>query len=191
MGNPARDLNNGSSSESDPGLRAEIERLSGQKLAACYQCGNCTAGCPVNPFYDLPAHRIIRLAQEGRAEVLSCSSIWLCAGCNTCTTRCPNNIDVARVLDVLRQLAARNGVVAEGRIRRFSQAFLDAVRRGGRIFEPEVLVRYSLATGRLLTDVDLVPPMLAAGKLSLVPHGMVGRAEVARIFARYLETRGE
>ena len=29
-----------------------VEEESGQNLSTCYQCGNCTAGCPGAQFYD-------------------------------------------------------------------------------------------------------------------------------------------
>ena len=30
----------------DPAFTEEVDAHSGQKVSTCYQCGNCTAGCP-------------------------------------------------------------------------------------------------------------------------------------------------
>ena len=44
---------------------AKVEELSGQNLLACYQCGKCSAGCPVVSKMDILPNQIIRLAQLG------------------------------------------------------------------------------------------------------------------------------
>ena len=33
----------------DEAFLREVEAESGQKVTNCYQCGNCTAGCPCGP----------------------------------------------------------------------------------------------------------------------------------------------
>ena len=86
----------------------EIKRQTSQDVALCYQCGNCTAGCPYTEFFDYPVNQIMRLIQMGMREaVLSSKAIWLCATCETCTTRCPCEIDVAHIMDSLRAIAFR------------------------------------------------------------------------------------
>ena len=50
----------------------------------------------------------MRLIQAGQREtVLNSKAIWLCATCETCTTRCPCEIDVAHIMDTLRNMAFR------------------------------------------------------------------------------------
>ncbi len=48
----------------------EIETLSEQTLLACYQCGRCSAGCPMVGEMDLLPNQVIRLAQLGMHSVL-------------------------------------------------------------------------------------------------------------------------
>ena len=94
----------------DEAFLREVEAESGQKVTNCYQCGNCTAGCPCGPEYDLQVSQVMRAVQLGNKEMaLSSRSLWLCVSCSTCTSRCPNNIDVAKVMDVLRHMAWKEG----------------------------------------------------------------------------------
>jgi heterodisulfide reductase subunit C len=142
-------------------------------------------------FYDLSAHRIMRLAQAGRRnELLGCSSIWLCVGCGQCSARCPNELDVAGVLETLRQMARREGRVPERRQDAFAQSFLESVRANGRVFEIGFLLRYKLKTGRLFDDAELGPKLMKLGKLNLKPHECGGQAEVEAIFRRFSERGG-
>ncbi|MBN1485550.1 MAG: 4Fe-4S dicluster domain-containing protein [Chloroflexia bacterium] len=88
-----------------------VEEMSGQDLMACYQCGNCSAGCPAAGAMDLLPNQIIRLLQLGRVqEVLHSKAIWYCAACLTCEARCPKGIDVARITEALRTLAMEKGI---------------------------------------------------------------------------------
>jgi heterodisulfide reductase subunit C len=163
-----------------------VEEQAEQKITHCYQCGNCTAGCPFSFAYDVPANLIMRLVQAGQKDaVLGCKSIWLCATCETCTTRCPNNIDVARVIEVLRQIARREGRVAVSEIAQFRDAFLQSIQAHGRLFETGVLAKFVVKTGRGLGDFSLGPRILSKGKLSFLPPRIQGKAEIAQIFERF------
>ncbi|MBU1474665.1 MAG: 4Fe-4S dicluster domain-containing protein, partial [Acidobacteria bacterium] len=74
----------------------------------CYQCGKCSAGCPAVSNMDILPNQIIRYAQLGfKDELLESKSIWACASCMTCNVRCPKGINIAEVIEVLRQLLLR------------------------------------------------------------------------------------
>lgn len=88
-----------------------VEELSGQQVTACYQCGNCSSGCPLAQEMDILPSRMIRLAQLGQRETLiNSNTIWICASCFQCTVRCPKGIDIQGVMDTLRQFALEEGV---------------------------------------------------------------------------------
>ncbi|AAS96877.1 4Fe-4S dicluster domain-containing protein [Nitratidesulfovibrio vulgaris] len=183
------DVTNLETARDESFIHAVMEE-SGQDLSHCYQCGNCTAGCPCGFAYDIQVSQIMRNLQAGRKEkVLNSRSIWLCLSCSSCTTRCPNNIDVARVMDVLRHMARREGRGAERCVTTFWDAFLASVRKHGRVYELGVVANYVARTGRVLTDIDLLPRIAPKGKLSPLPHGIRGRDEIARIFQRFEEER--
>jgi heterodisulfide reductase subunit C len=102
------------SSEIDPKFKYELSRIHGsEKLLKCFQCGTCTSDCPVARYSDSYRPRqIIRMAQLGlRDRILNSDTLWLCAACFTCTDRCPQDVEVASVIRVLRNLAAEKGCV--------------------------------------------------------------------------------
>ncbi len=86
----------------------KVELISGQNLFACYQCGNCTAGCPVSFAMEVGPHEVIRYTLLGlEEETLGVNTFWLCASCLQCTSRCPKGIDIARVMDAIRMVVLR------------------------------------------------------------------------------------
>jgi len=103
-------------------------------VQACYQCGRCSAGCPIGEFFDINVMEVVRLAAYGMEEnLLNSHTIWLCAACETCATRCPNDIEIAGLMDVLREIALRKGVTpAEPRVPLFHKAFLGSISHWGR-----------------------------------------------------------
>jgi heterodisulfide reductase subunit C len=133
------------------------ERLAGlTSVSACYQCKKCSSGCPLTFAMDFYPDQVIRLALLGQeAQVLGCRTIWVCSACETCTTRCPNNIDIAGVMDWLKEEAIRRGYASpQPQVTCFHQSFLEAVRLGGgRLSEPLLLGLYQLRSGGTLTKL--------------------------------------
>ncbi|RJX23383.1 MAG: heterodisulfide reductase [Dethiobacter sp.] len=86
----------------------EIAAISGENVAKCYQCGKCTAACPVNMAMDILPHQVLRFLQLGLVEaVLNCNTIWICASCFTCAGRCPRGVDLPGVMEALRAILLR------------------------------------------------------------------------------------
>ena len=46
-----------------------------------------------------------------KKRVLESESLWLCASCFTCTDRCPQDVKVADIIRVLKNLAVKEGYV--------------------------------------------------------------------------------
>ena len=91
-------------------LRERVERLSGQNVFACYQCGMCSSGCPLAEEMDRLPSRIIRDLQFDDPAVLESSAIWVCASCLACAIRCPKGVDLAKLMEALRQLSLRRSL---------------------------------------------------------------------------------
>ncbi|MBO8127616.1 MAG: 4Fe-4S dicluster domain-containing protein [Peptococcaceae bacterium] len=167
-------------------LLIQVARASGQNIAKCYQCGKCTAGCPVAVEMDIPPHQVMRLLQLGlKDEVLDSSAIWLCASCATCTARCPRDIDIAAVMDALRARAGREGRTRSAKtIALFHDIFLNAIQKHGRVFELGLAINYNLKTGNLFKDADLGRVYFTRGKIGLKAPKIKGGDEVRRIFQK-------
>ncbi len=161
-----------------------IRSLSGQNVQRCYYCLRCTAGCPATPFMDYPPAQLLKMVQLGqKATLLSSSAIWLCIGCETCGTRCPNEIHAGAVIDTLRQIALAEGVApAEQTVFKLHAAFLDSIRRWGRLHELTMLLQYKLTSRNLLPDLDMGLDMLLKGKIHPLPTRIQGLGEVQALF---------
>ena len=88
----------------------KVEDLSGENTLLCFQCGECTSSCPVAHEMDVLPSTLMRLVQLGRMDVLDSKTIWVCSSCFNCFARCPREIDVAKVMEALRQINLRKKV---------------------------------------------------------------------------------
>jgi heterodisulfide reductase subunit C len=92
----------------------EISKIPGaEKIMLCFQCGTCTADCPIARFSDsYRPRKLMRMTQLGMKDrVLSSDVIWLCAACFTCVDHCPQDVGVASIIRALRNLAVNEGFI--------------------------------------------------------------------------------
>lgn len=135
---------------------------------ACYQCGKCSAGCPVAADADMMPRQVMRHLQLGQTEaVLQSNMPWLCAGCGMCQARCPQEIDLPSVMLACRRASKETGKPAVSEVNRFNDLFIDGVRQAGTSDEAMLAMRYNLSTGHLLQDALSAPKMIARGMLGL------------------------
>ncbi len=165
-------------------LAAEIELATGVNPATCYQCGKCSAGCPMASESDLRPHQVMRkVVYAARDKALRDESIWLCLTCETCSARCPNDCDPARIIDAVREISHAEGIAVKPRtIDAFHKTFLEQIRTNGRLHEVGLVIGYKLRSGALMNDVTNTPGLLSRGKLGIMPDKIKGVAEVKRVF---------
>ncbi len=171
-----------------------IETLAHTHLADCYQCGKCTAGCPMAAAMDVAPNQLVRLLQLGHAQqAMQSDAIWACVSCQTCSTRCPKSVDCAGIMDGLREFSLQRGAAspAQHRVVAFQQAFLENIRRNGRLDEIELIAEFKLRVLRhepslrfLLKDSTLAPALQKRHKLHLRGEKVKERDVVGRIFER-------
>ncbi len=175
----------------DPDLLQFVERISGQDVRACYQCGKCAAGCPLASAMDLPPQQVIRALQLGQPDLaLDSDTLWLCVSCQTCVTRCPCEVDLPRLMDALRVWAIANGrLPAQREVAQFHRVFLKSIELSGRIYEVGLTGGYNVTSGHLFNGFDLALPLIRKGKIKPLPQRVRAQAEIAGIFRRAEEVR--
>jgi heterodisulfide reductase subunit C len=167
---------------SSPLLRLLVLERTGQDPFRCYQCGNCSAGCPMAGKGDLLPHQVLRHLQLDSEEPLHSVQPWLCVGCQTCATRCPQELDLAQVMDALRSEALRRRTVpAEARrMAVFNTAFVNQVRAAGRLSEVALGAVYNLRSGDFFANLQAVPGLLRRGKIRLGGRKVRGPGRLLR-----------
>ena len=96
----------------DSKFKYEISKLPGaENVLLCFQCGTCTADCPIARFSEFYRPRkLIRMIQLGlKDKLLSNDVIWLCSTCFTCVDRCPQDVGIANIIRALRNLTIKEG----------------------------------------------------------------------------------
>ena len=176
-------------------LKERVKSRTGESVAMCYQCGKCSAGCPLVEEMDYAPNTILRMLQldipELDEKILRSLSIWLCLTCETCFARCPKEVDFPAIMDYLRsESIRRNKVNPLARdILAFHKTFLDSVRMTGRLYEVGLIAGYKLRTGHLFQDLTVAPKMFFNGLLKLLPHNVKGKDAIARMFSRTVELK--
>ncbi len=182
-------------SEINSGFAKKVVAGSSVELFACFQCEKCTNGCPVTFTMDYGPHQIVRMAQFGLVEDISCANtMWVCASCETCFTRCPNGIDIPKLMDYLKQWVLGKGdKPVEGPVAAFHQAFLGNIRKFGRIHEAALMRAFQLkcmiagkgvGPKEVLKNLKLGFSMLKRGRLALVPRKTGGKDAVRKLFEK-------
>jgi len=82
-----------------------------EKLKYCFECGICTASCPVAEL--LPEHYNPRILLHslplGDYKILKSAELWLCAWCYRCFRRCPQSLKLPESFQTIRRFAAEHG----------------------------------------------------------------------------------
>ena len=163
----------------------QVSELSHQNVRRCYYCLRCSAGCPSAYAMDYAPAQLLRLVQLGQKDtLLRSSAIWLCIGCETCGTRCPNEIHAGAIIDALRQIALQEQVpAAERSVFKLHLAFLNSIRRFGRLHELSMLLEHKLTSRDLLSNLDMGLDMFVKGKIHPLPKRIQGIDQVKQLFA--------
>jgi heterodisulfide reductase subunit C2 len=168
-------------------IQSKILEMTGEAIPGCYQCGKCSAGCPLATEMDYPPSQLMRMIQVRLPafdkKVLCSYTIWLCLSCETCIARCPQEVDIPMIMDYLRSESMRLNLVhpkAKDTVA-FHKSFLDSIRYTGRLYEIGLMADYKARSKHLFQDMLIFPRLFLAGKLSIFPHTIKNRKGFSRI----------
>ncbi len=85
----------------------EIKKYGAVNVEKCFNCGTCTAICPLSTGSETFPRRLIHYAQLGLKEkLLSSKELWLCYYCGECTQTCPQQADPGEFMATARRYAS-------------------------------------------------------------------------------------
>jgi heterodisulfide reductase subunit C len=88
----------------DPNLLYELKEYGAIGIEKCFNCGNCTAICPLtSDEYPFPRN-LIRMVQIGQKGKLSQKiDPWLCYYCGDCSNTCPKGAEPGETMMAMRR----------------------------------------------------------------------------------------
>ncbi|MFC1499942.1 quinone-interacting membrane-bound oxidoreductase complex subunit QmoC [Candidatus Zixiibacteriota bacterium] len=90
----------------DPDLEfiRALRRSGGESLKKCYQCGTCSASCPLSPDqHPFPRKEMAWALWGMKDQLMTDPDVWLCHHCNDCSTNCPRCGRPGDVLAAVRE----------------------------------------------------------------------------------------
>jgi heterodisulfide reductase subunit C len=141
---------------------------------------------------EYPPRKIIALIRAGmRDEVLSSSSMWHCLSCYLCTVRCPRGVKPTELAHALESLASQQRFpVKETHTPAMYRSFVGSIKDNGRVHEFGMILRYYLT--RPLEALKMLPvgmQLFLHRRLSLLPHKVSAREDLARITEKFKEVK--
>jgi heterodisulfide reductase subunit C len=91
-------------------LELVMKHPRGDRILNCWQCGNCTAACPVaekNPLFN-PRYFIyvVRMGYEQEFKRVK-EAVYLCMSCGRCSEVCPRGVDPSGVMEAIGTMIRR------------------------------------------------------------------------------------
>ena len=90
----------------DFSIRDRLMNRSMNTLGLCFQCGTCTATCPLTDASTSLVRRIIKYAQYGLvpSDEKILDFIWRCTTCGMCASSCPRGVDIPAIIRGYREI---------------------------------------------------------------------------------------
>lgn len=89
-----------------PDFESELARFGAGNVASCFNCGNCTAVCPLSEGDTVFPRKLIRYVQLGlKDQLVRSPEPWLCYYCGECSATCPRDAKPGETMAALRRYA--------------------------------------------------------------------------------------
>ena len=173
-------------------LLKQIEPVK-EMIKTCIQCGTCTASCPNIEFMDITPRHMWRLLLTDHIDALfSSKSFIMCSSCYYCTLRCPRGLELTNAMSLLKQAASKLKLKKFKSSSLFYKAFLDSVKKHGRVREMEFMTHYFISMKNPVIPfgyASLGLKLLAKGKIRPeLPSGCKGKLDA--LFEKVAELEG-
>jgi quinone-modifying oxidoreductase subunit QmoC len=88
----------------DPNLMHELKEFGAVGLEKCFNCGNCTAICPLADDRHPFPRNLIRYSQMGlKNQILERTDAWQCYYCGDCSATCPKGAEPGETMMAVRR----------------------------------------------------------------------------------------
>lgn len=88
----------------DPEYSGKLKKFGAIDINACYNCGNCTAICPLSDENNSFPRKMLRASVLGLDDKIKSSlDPWLCYYCGECTETCPREAFPGELMMTLRR----------------------------------------------------------------------------------------
>ena len=96
----------------DPTNLTIIPKEVREKAKYCFECGICTASCPMAELLGARYNprSLLQKAFIDPEKALEEDSLWLCAWCYKCHDRCPQGLKPPEIFQLLKGEAAKRGI---------------------------------------------------------------------------------
>ncbi len=88
----------------NPEFAETLKKFGATKLTECFNCGNCTAICPLSENKYMFPRKLIRYIQLGlESKIKNSIEPWLCYYCGECSETCPRQADPGEIMMAMRR----------------------------------------------------------------------------------------
>lgn len=93
-------------SQVNPDFIQEMQAYGAFDITSCFNCGNCTAVCPLSNEDTAFPRKLIRYAHLGLTDkLLQSKDMWMCYYCGECSETCPRQAEPGAFMASLRRYA--------------------------------------------------------------------------------------
>ena len=157
------------SHRADPQFLSELKNYGTVNIESCFNCGNCTAVCPLSTENDNFPRRMIRYAQLGmKNKLLGSKELWLCYYCGECTATCPRQADPGEFMAAARRYS----------IAKYDRLGLARLLYTSPLFNSSFLVLLAAALGAFFYSFHSVMSSDTLQLFSFIPSALVHDAGV-------------